>query len=72
MYVYNQMWHNYLRRVKEGMNIQHTIQRRRANWISHILCRNYLLKYVMERKIERRVEVTERRGRRHKRLLYDL
>jgi hypothetical protein len=33
-----------LHRVKEERNILHTIKRRKANWIGHILRRNYLLK----------------------------
>jgi hypothetical protein len=32
-----------LRRVKEERNILHTIRRRNANWIGHILRRNCLL-----------------------------
>jgi len=32
-------------------------------------CKNYLLKHVMERKIERRIGVTGRRERRSKQLL---
>jgi hypothetical protein len=43
-----------------------------ANWIGHILCRNCLLKHVIEGKLERRIEMTGRRGRRRKQLLYDL
>jgi len=39
---------------------------------THILRRNFLLTRVIERKIEGRVEVTERRGRRRKQLLDDL
>jgi hypothetical protein len=35
------------------------------------LCRNCLLKHVIERKIEGRIEVTERRGRRREQLLDD-
>jgi hypothetical protein len=31
-----------------------------------------LLKHVIDEKIERRIEVTERKGRRRKQLLYDL
>jgi hypothetical protein len=49
-------------------NILHTTRRRKANWIGHILRRNYLLKRVAERKIE----VTERPGTRCKQLLDDL
>jgi hypothetical protein len=36
------------------------------------LCRNSLLEYVIKGKIERRMEVTVRRGRRRKQLLDDL
>jgi hypothetical protein len=61
-----------LHRGKEGRNSLHTINRRKANWIGHILCRNCLLKHVIEGNIERRIEVTGRRGRRCKRLLDDL
>jgi hypothetical protein len=38
----------------------------------HILLRNCLLKHVTDRKVEGRIEVTERRGRRRKQLLDDL
>jgi hypothetical protein len=41
-----------LHRVKEERNIVHTIKRRKANWIGHILCRKYLLKHVIEGKIQ--------------------
>jgi hypothetical protein len=61
-----------LHRVKEGRYILHTINRRKANWIGHILRRNCLLKHVMERKIEGWIKVTGRRGRRRKQLLDDL
>jgi len=47
-----------LHTVKEDRNILHTIKGRKANWIDHILCRNCLLKYVTEGKIEGRIEVT--------------
>jgi hypothetical protein len=46
--------------VKDDRNTLHKIKRRRAYWIGH-LC---LLKHVIERKIEGRIEVTGRRGRR--------
>ena len=49
-----------LHRVKEKRNIIRTIKSRKANWIGHILCRNCLLKHVIEGKIEGRVEVTGR------------
>jgi hypothetical protein len=61
-----------LHRVKEERNIVHTIKRRKANWMGHILRRNCLLKYVIEGKLEGRIEMTERRGRRRKQLLDDL
>jgi hypothetical protein len=38
----------------------------------HILCKNCLLKHVIEGKIEERIEVAERRGRRRKQLLHYL
>jgi hypothetical protein len=58
-----------LQKVKEERNILHTIKRRKTNWIGHILCRKCLLKHVIEGKIERRIEVTRRRGRRRRQLL---
>jgi hypothetical protein len=61
-----------LHRVKEERNIVHTIKRRKANWIGHILRRNCLLKHVIEGKVEGRIEMTGRRGRRRKQLLDDL
>jgi hypothetical protein len=59
-----------LHRVKEK-NIVHTTERRKANWIGHILRRNCLLKHVIEGKLEGRIEVTGRRARRRKQLLCD-
>jgi len=61
-----------LQRVKEERNILHTIHRRKANWIGHILRRNCLLIYVTERKIGGRAQVAERRGRRRKQVLDEL
>jgi hypothetical protein len=49
-----------------------TIKRSKANWISLILLRNCLLQRVIEGKIERRIEVAVRRGRRRLHLLDDL
>jgi hypothetical protein len=37
-----------LHRVKEERNILHAIKGRNANWIGHILCRDGLLKHVIE------------------------
>jgi hypothetical protein len=48
-------------RVKEERNILHTIQRRKATWIGHILRRNCLQEHVVEGKIEGETEVPERR-----------
>jgi len=61
-----------LLRVNEQMNILHEIIRRKANWISHILRRNWLLKQVIEGKIKGQIEVTIRQGKRRKKLLDDL
>jgi hypothetical protein len=61
-----------LQRFKEERNILRTIKRRKANRIGHVLRRSCLLKHVIERKIEGRIDVTGRRGRRRKRLLYGL
>jgi hypothetical protein len=61
-----------LHRVKEERNILHTITRRKANWIGHILRKNCLLKHVIEGKLEGRTEMTGIRGRRRKQLLDDL
>jgi len=58
-----------LHRVNEQRNTVHTVNRRKGNWIGHILCRNCLLKRVIERKVEGIIEVTGRRGRRGKQLL---
>jgi hypothetical protein len=61
-----------LHRVMEERNIVHTVKRRKANWIGHILRRNCLLKHVIKGKLEGRIEMTGRRGRRRKQLLDDL
>jgi len=37
-----------LLRVKEQRNILHEIRKRKANWIGHILRRNFLLQQVIE------------------------
>jgi hypothetical protein len=50
-----------LHRVKEERNIVHTIKRRKANWIGHILRRNCFIKHVIEGKLEGRIEMTVRR-----------
>jgi hypothetical protein len=50
----------------------HKLKRKKANWISHILRRNCLLKLVIEGKIEGRILTMGRRGKRLKELLDDL
>jgi hypothetical protein len=40
---------------REERNTLHTIKRRNANCIGHILFRNCLLKHVIERKIDERI-----------------
>jgi hypothetical protein len=42
-----------LLRVKKQRNILHEIHKRKANWIGHILHRNYLLQRVIEGKIKK-------------------
>ena len=59
-------------RANEQRNILHEIRKRKANWIGHILRRNCLLKQVIGGKIKGEMEVTRRRGRRHRKLLDDL
>jgi hypothetical protein len=58
--------------VEEERNILHTVKRRKANWIGHILRRNCLLMHVIEGKLEGSIEVTGRRGRRRKQQPDDL
>jgi hypothetical protein len=58
----NISWTNCLRnevlhRVKEERNILHTIIKRKATWIGHILRSNCLLKHLIGGKIEGRMEV---------------
>jgi len=57
-----------LQRVKEEMNILHTIKQREANWTGHNWHRNCLLNHVIEGK--RKVMGTKRR--RYKQLMDDL
>jgi hypothetical protein len=49
-----------LLRVKEQRNILQEICKRKANWIGHILRRNYLRQQVIEGKIKGEIEVTGR------------
>ena len=47
-------------------------EKRKANWIGHILRRNCLLQRVIEGKIKGGIEVTGSRGRKRRKLLDDL
>jgi len=60
-----------LQRIRDR-NILGTINRSKANWIGHLLRNNCLLQHVSEEKIEGRIEMMGRRGRRSKELLDDL
>jgi hypothetical protein len=57
-----------LHRVKEERNSVQIIKRRKADCIGHILCRNCLLKHVINGKVEERKKVIGRQGRRRKQL----
>ena len=61
-----------LHRVSKEKNIIHKIKRRKANWIGHIQRWNCPLNYVIEGKIEGRIEVMGRRTIKRKQLLDDL
>ena len=61
-----------LHRVREGRNIPHTVNSRKANWIGHMLRRNWLIKHVIQGKTEERISATGGRGRRRKQLLCDV
>jgi hypothetical protein len=62
-----------LQGVKEERNTLDTAKRMKANWIGHILHRNChlrRLKHVIEGKVDSMLEVTGRRGKSCKQLLY--
>ena len=76
-----EMWSSWTSRVrneevlhmlKEERSTLHAVKRREGNRVGHILCRNCLLKHIIEGKIEGRIEVTGRRERRHKQVVEDL
>jgi len=46
--------------MKEERNTLCTVKRRKVNWIGYILCRNCLLKHVIEGEVEGRKEVMRR------------
>jgi hypothetical protein len=58
-----------LHRVKKERNILRTIRSKNANCISYSLCRNRLLKHVIEGEIDGRIKVTGRLERIRKQLL---
>jgi len=68
------IWTDHVRNeeVKEKKDILHEISKRKANWIGHILRRNCLLQQIIEGKIKGGIKVTGRRGRKRRKLLYDL
>jgi len=57
---------------KEQRNILHEKSKRKANWIGYILHRNCLLQKVIEGKLKGGINVTGRRGRRSRKLHYDI
>lgn len=59
-----------LHRFKRERNILYAIKRIKANWTGYLLRRNCLWNTLLKEK--QRVEVTGRRGTRHKRVLDDL
>jgi hypothetical protein len=62
-----------VRGIEEEKNILHTVKVRKANWVGHVLCRNCLLKHVIEGKMAGGgMRVTGRRRRRCKQPLTDL
>jgi hypothetical protein len=58
--------------VEWRTNILHTVKRRKADWTGHILRRNCGPKHVVGGRIEGKIEVRVRWGRRCKQLLDDL
>jgi hypothetical protein len=50
-------------------NILHTIKRRKANLIGHLLCRNCVIKHITEGKIGGGIEMMGRQGGIRKQLL---
>ena len=47
------------------------MNRKKTNWIGHVLRRNCFLRHVIEGKIDKRIKVMRRRVRRSKQLLND-
>jgi hypothetical protein len=57
---------------KESRRRGISYKKRKVSWMDHSSLRNCLLNQVIEGKIEGRIEVTGRRGRRCKQVLDDL
>ena len=60
-----------LHKLDEG-SVLHTIKIRKVNRVGHSLHRKCFLRHSVEGKMETKIEVTGRRGRRHKQLLDNL
>lgn len=56
-----------VQRIQEERKVLRKTKLRKANWIGHVLGRNWLLKHIIESTIER----TGRYGRGRKQLLHD-
>jgi hypothetical protein len=63
----NEVW----QRAKKKKNILHTIKMRKVDLIGYTLRRNCLLKHAIKGNLEKRMEVTRRRGIRRTQLLDD-
>ena len=64
--------HGWNEEVLQETNILQTVQWRKVDWTGHILCRNCGPEHVVGGRIEGKIEVRIRRGRRCKQLLDDL
>jgi hypothetical protein len=62
-------WTDHVRNEEVLLRVKEQRNNRKANWTGHILRRNCLLRQVTEGKIKGGIEVTGRRGRRHRKLL---
>ena len=61
-----------LLKVQKQGNILNEIIKGKANWIGYILRRNCLLQPVIEGKVKEGIELSERRGRRRRKLRDDI
>jgi len=65
-------WADRVRNEDVRRNTLRRMKRTKVNWIGHIWRRNCLLAQDIEGRIEGRIDVTGRRGRKHKQLVGDL